>query len=574
LSEISYKTYGTGGVGSISYRGLPANQTPFIWNGINLASPLLGQADLNQFLLSQSWQTSLLKGGSAGSGAIILQPAAEEVHSAPLFSDTLKKEVVGQARLGVGTYGQHTEELHVGAKLNSLSFQFRFLGQKAKNNFRIYRSAHADSTLPTSQQNAATAYRQSEIQLGYNPKKGIYTANLALLTNHADRQLPPPISKYFSKEQLISQTLALSLRQKVLITRLLAYHSTVGFVQDTSLYVFENGRDLSPFGTRSIQLGGIVVPELSTGLAGLVFRHNHQWAQAIKGDYPKTWWQQHTLSAEYVWKKDAFQLSPRLGLVGFQQKLYSLAGITALYQYAIGQDLQVEMQFRTQSLFRGPTLNDLYYPSVGNPELPVERGRSYEAHFSVTKAQARLGWEVDISPFIYQYQTFISWLPQGNLWYPQPRPNGRSSGVTVLLGNTYHATASSSFTLRQQYTLANGGYGGGIFTFSPRPESFIYVPSHRYILSLGYKHRRLHIDYQLNATSKRPIVTQGTATLDGFALQSLGASYHVGSGLGGQLQLGLQVSVGAPAGYSYLANYAAPRYWGQLTASIKMGYGK
>ncbi|MFZ6002259.1 MAG: hypothetical protein ACOYW3_17230, partial [Bacteroidota bacterium] len=43
-----FRSYGVGGVTTASFRGTGASHTALLWNGINLQSPLLGQADLTQ----------------------------------------------------------------------------------------------------------------------------------------------------------------------------------------------------------------------------------------------------------------------------------------------------------------------------------------------------------------------------------------------------------------------------------------------------------------------------------------------------------------------------------------------
>ena len=72
-SNIYIKENGRGATSSPSFRGTTAQQTAFVWNGINVNSPFLGQGDLNT-MSPLSYENVAIKygGGSViyGSGAI------------------------------------------------------------------------------------------------------------------------------------------------------------------------------------------------------------------------------------------------------------------------------------------------------------------------------------------------------------------------------------------------------------------------------------------------------------------------------------------------------------------------
>jgi len=72
-SSIYIKENGRGAVSSPSFRGSTAQQTAFVWNGININSTFLGQADVNNTSLFGYDQLEVKAGGGSviyGSGAI------------------------------------------------------------------------------------------------------------------------------------------------------------------------------------------------------------------------------------------------------------------------------------------------------------------------------------------------------------------------------------------------------------------------------------------------------------------------------------------------------------------------
>src|ERR1700750_995263 len=72
-SSIYIKENGRGAVSSPSFRGTTAQQTAFVWNGININSSFLGQGDVNNIPLFGYDQIDVKAGGGSvvyGSGAI------------------------------------------------------------------------------------------------------------------------------------------------------------------------------------------------------------------------------------------------------------------------------------------------------------------------------------------------------------------------------------------------------------------------------------------------------------------------------------------------------------------------
>lgn len=567
LSEISYKTYGLSGVGSLSYRGLPASQTPLLWHGISLASPLLGQTDINQMPVSPEW-VGFARGAGSGSfsGGNAL-PAAVAIGHRTLLSDTARQEVQIRSRLSAGLYAAYQSETALEVRNKRFSVQGRLWYQQAANNFQLFRTGSSDPLLPTRQTNAETHNLQQEYGVGYR-FSAKYRISAGLLYNHSDRNLPPPLTKYRSLENLNSRLVALNISQ-ILEGKGLRYTSTLGMVQDYSRYRFENGVDVSPYGTRSLQATGSLIWNRTSDLA-FTLDHSHQWAKPLEGPYPSRMLQNHALVWGAILTQNLWTLSPSVQMHGFEGELYLFPSLRLARVQTLTTDTRLRFEVQTRGVFRCPTLNDLYYPQSGNPNLRPEQGRVYEADMHL----AHRSWEFGITPFLYRYKIFIAWIPEGNLWSPRQRENAVSSGVTALLGygKTYRSLRS---TARLQGTWSRGGFGGSWITFQQRPEPFLYAPAARLTGTIGLEYQKIRCSYSASYTGARTIDGQGEVpTLKPFWLHALGAEWSNIPLSKGKLSFSTQLAWATPADYAFIVNYGAPRFWGSLSLIYQIGYAR
>ena len=573
LSEISYKSYGPSGVGSLSYRGLPASQMPLVWNGISLSSPLLGQVDINQIPISSQW-AARLEGTSDISPIAGGQPASRlSVQMASMIPDSAKVGLVAQTKMRIGTYGQRQSESAFQVKQGHWQTYGRYFFQQARNDFAISRSAGADPALPARQVNSENFNRQAEEVVSYHNSENTYSITLAYLYNQSYRNLPPPITKYFAHESLFAETQALSLQQQWRTKSGFSYKSVSGLVSEQSRYQDEVGIHY-PYATAMLQLAGVLTFDpLTTGkyrLSGISLSHSHSFAHPTQGDYGAHQQQSHIITAEASCHWGSIAIIPSMGIGLYKGRAYSLPGVKLIQSRAFGR-LTYRTTLSTISLFRAPTLNDLYYPTLGDPNLQVEHGRHYEAKFSAENRQEEpVHAQFSLSPFAYQYRSFIAWTPRGNVWAPRQRSDARSSGITALAAASIHL-GRWRLAGRQQVTWAQSGYGGPLLTLNSRPEPFIYTPSLRSTSSLSLSRSDFTIELRTVFTSTDSLA--GLPPLPAFFIHT-GKFEWIIDKEGHQWSLAAQASWANPPGYAFIANYAAPRWWGNLTVAYRFLYAR
>jgi len=73
MGSVNLKSYGVGGLSSLTMRGGYSSQTIVVWNGVNIQNPMNGGANLSLFPVNMFSSIRLQYGGSGtiyGSGAI------------------------------------------------------------------------------------------------------------------------------------------------------------------------------------------------------------------------------------------------------------------------------------------------------------------------------------------------------------------------------------------------------------------------------------------------------------------------------------------------------------------------
>ena len=129
-TPLSIRTYGTG-LASVAVRGMAANHTAVLWNGINLQNPLNGLNDMALLDVGSTQKVDVKLGGNSalfGSGAI----------GGVVYLDNEKPKTDGfQAQLGygLGSYGFRNEQAEVSYNTKKIGGSVRIAHQAATNDF-------------------------------------------------------------------------------------------------------------------------------------------------------------------------------------------------------------------------------------------------------------------------------------------------------------------------------------------------------------------------------------------------------------------------------------------------------
>jgi vitamin B12 transporter len=185
-ANIFIKSYGMGGISTLSFRGTGASHTLLDWNGISINSPMLGQSDLslipvglidNIHIFYGSASMSLNEGGIGG---------AINLETKPVWND----ETVISLNSGFGSFGRYSEFAKV--KTGNLNFQTvtKAFFQSSENDFRYlnYRTNPVEWQTRTNNQVQQRGIVQ---ELYYTNSENIASARIWYQT--ANRNLSTPI---------------------------------------------------------------------------------------------------------------------------------------------------------------------------------------------------------------------------------------------------------------------------------------------------------------------------------------------------------------------------------------------
>ncbi len=186
--------------------------------------------------------------------------------------------------------------------------------------------------------------------------------------------------------------------------------------------------------------------------------------------------------------------TPRLGLA---------------YDVVDGQTLRASVS----GAFRAPTLNDRFWRPGGTPDLRAERGWAVDggARFE------RGNWHADASVYRHELRDQIVWQPAASgIWSPSNLSRTRTTGLDLSAAWTPTPTrfVRAGFAMTDARDRSNGSSAIG--------ERLRFVPLAQARLHVGTRTAGFEIDALAIAIGKRPVTSDGSQFLPGFATVDAG----------------------------------------------------
>lgn len=131
-SPVFVRSYGPGGVSTLSVRGTNSSQSGVFWNGLNLTQPNMGMTDLSRISSFEFSDVSLQSGGASslmGSGVI---GGSLQLSNAMKFSTPTQSSVL----LAGSTIGKTTGGVKLNCGNNRLAYSGSLMGEWSPNNFK------------------------------------------------------------------------------------------------------------------------------------------------------------------------------------------------------------------------------------------------------------------------------------------------------------------------------------------------------------------------------------------------------------------------------------------------------
>ncbi len=522
-SAAYLKNYGPGELSIISLRGGSAYHTTILWNGFSLANPMHGLTDLSlekNFLFDniniEYGGTSAVWGSGAVSGSVLL-------NNKPSFNSGLKI-ITG---ITAGSFSNYSQFGGIIWGTNKYSGTLKFFNQSDANNFNYY----DENIKSTTKQVHAKINQFGIMNENYFRIGNFSTLNLRIWITNCNRQIPLSIQQVNSNpiQKDINQRYSVEWKhQKNKIEYVLrsAYFNEKLNYNDDLIYLTSNNK------SKTIITEATFEKFISANHI-LQFGINNNYSETdSSANFNKV--SVNRIAAYLLYRyhsnndKIDVSVNGRKEFSSLNNSPILLSG--GLNYYPI-KFLQV--RFSASTVYRNPTLNDLYWIPGGNVDLKPENGYSSEAGIQINFSELPgLKNKFPASKLIFnatiyykEINNWIIWYPSTSLiWSPQNLMMVQSYGTELNLQYRYqknNITAGCEF--EYFYTISTNEKPLLINDASLNNQ-LIYVPLHRWTCTIFINYKTYGFRFNQSYTSKRYTTSDNSSYLTPYSLGNLEAN--------------------------------------------------
>lgn len=548
LSEntgIFIKSYGTGGVASLSFRGTGANQTLIDWNGININSPMLGQADLSVIPVGLIDNVQIYFGGASmgmnngGIGGVI------NLETKPVW----KKETLISLNSGVGSFGDYSGLVKVRTGNTQFQTVTKAYFHSVENNFRYLSGDDIDAVWKTRNH---SQYSNRGFNQEFYYKSSENVASARIWYEASDRNLPSSNS-----ESQYDEALRIMVNDMVSRGRNSFYVTVAGLLERLNYRdIGIDSRNLSQTmvikAGRKSQVGENTTLDVSVNNELSLVRSNN-YLQVPRRDVATfTASLERTCTGRFGYTVLIREL---LNNYKFLKPDFS-AGLH--FRIADNHDYYLKASISRNS--RVPTMNDLYWPVIGNPDLKNEYAIISELTYEMNqKISSSLLLKSDLSVYRNSIKDMIQWNPGPNLnWTVYNLSRVNSTGLETAVSLIY---TSDRFSVR-----FNAGYSltKSVLKASPDSESaslgkqLLYVPVNQANGSMRLSLGNFYSSWGTVFSGKRYITTDDSHYLPYYLINNAAIGYRLGVKTN-FFDINLNINNLSGFNYQSVANYPMPR---------------
>lgn len=454
---IFIKSYGMGGVASPSFRGTGASQTLVDWNGININSPMLGQSDfslipvglIDDIQVYYGGASLLLNNGGIG-GTINLETRP-----------TWEKETRVTLNAGLGSYGEHSGLVKV--IIGNTQFQSVTKGyiNSSENNFRYLDN---ESSIPPVWK---IRTNNQVIQHGFIQelyfKNSDNVASARVWYQSSGRHIPPPMLSSDFNEKQFDESLRIMFNDN--LSRGKSNYSFTGaWLMDKLNYTSHQGQDTTD--SRSLSETLVMKAERESHpwkYTNLKISVNNELCTVKSNNYNKNVNRNiSTLTASLEREcVDRFGLMILLSEIVIKHTIL-IPDFSTGFQYRIMDDKEYFLKASISRNSGIPTMNDLFYPRSGNPDLKNEYAFTSELTLEMNrKISSSFNIKFDLSIFHNSIKDMIIWNPvTPDFWTPSNINRVNSTGLESTLSvvysiNKFSARLNAGYTLTRAVTTVS-----------------------------------------------------------------------------------------------------------------------
>ena len=494
-STIFIKSYGSGSLATVSFRGTGASHTKVQWNGINLNSPMNGQIDFSLFPTFffddaevHHGASGLIDGNGALGGSIIMNN-----------QETYNKGLSASLNQSIGSFGIYTTASK-GAYSNQKWFlETKLYNNVSENNFDFINTSKIDK--PTENQINAELKQWGVQQAIYRKFKNS-SLGTRLWYFNSNRNLPRTMLVSENNENQTDKSFRGLIEWKGL-ARNLQYRISSGFVKNdlnynndlakiysiNKSYLSDNNVNIKLYLNNNFTItNNVNVKYESAEADGYNENHtrfNNSWLFGLNKKI----------------KRIDIDFFNRLIMVG--KELEPIAPTLGV-RYKILTKEFLYIKANTGINYNYPTFNDLFWNPGGNENLKPEEAQMSEIGFNFIKNSAKTTINTEITGFYSEVKDWIIWQPtEFGYWSPNNLKKVENKGIESTITTS---SIISKLTIKNRISYAfteSTNKKSGNTQDNSLNKKLIYVPFHKFNYTLNLYYKSFTLNYNYNYTGER-----------------------------------------------------------------------
>ncbi len=537
MAPISFVSGGLNDYAGISVRGANMSQTLVRWNGLSINSALSGIADVSMLKSGMMDRVELL---SQGDG---VRHGSQAVGGILDLENSIKSDssaLAGTVRLATASFGNYMGLLSLRRTGRTMRWEVKLNAGKGQNDYPF---PYKKDFIWLNQRNLNGQIQHYGLMLNtvLQAKKSRHEWHAWLQRRH---RMISPLNTNPQDSSYIQEGFVRLVNKNTYALGPDVLHIDLGFSHDRLDYGHPGYQIFSQNAFRLFQLD----PE---------YQHR---AWSFSGFAQYAWIPQrttahylyHKWSAQRPWRiADRWRLHTGVAWVFFRQRNKPQFSTQLEYRLRNKQKLSAELN----SVFRNPTLNELYFDPGGNPEIKAEEGwaAALNYHRDGERHSAQISiYHRDIRNWIFWYGALI--------FSPYNLAAVRSRGLEAIWRIQCWETKSS-----KSYISLNANLVKSTLEKNDDPKfdavlghQLPYTPPLVVNLNLQHSYRKWTIDMLNHYQSARFATLDSDWRLAPFLKSDLSVAYHVHGWGGGQFRWKLSCRNIWNSYYQYILNRPMP----------------
>lgn len=515
-STIFVKSYGVGGLSSVSFRGTSASHTMVLWNDIPINSSLNGQIDFSLVPLA------FFDGIEIDFGGASLEKNAGSIGG----SINLKNTVDYQNKASVSLQQQFASFGNRGTSgilsLGSYRFQskVKFFKKHGENNFDFINKGKEG--FPVEKLTNARIDQYGILNEYYFKLTSSSQLMLQLSLINTDREIPVIMLVNNNRELQKDQ----------------AYRATLGYEIQKKKWKLDF--KYSGFSDQLDYENQLLQTKTTTTFQGIKNLIHFKWNPAIKhqlnlkfhADFDEALSHSFTES-KFLERRAAFVNYNFMPTKRFKSSLNfrgeSLTNQPSLLLPAVGfiyqltKDKNYLLRVNASLNAKYPNLNDLFWQPGGNPDLKVERSKNLELGLSnnFIFISDWMSWKFEATAFYMLITDYILWQPTAFGYW-----KSENLQEVISKGGELNWSVRTKFGKWRNTTTVQYGYTSSVNQLAKQEndasknKQLIYVPEHSANVFSQFNYSSWQFIYQLNYIGERYTTTDNSDFLPFYNLHN------------------------------------------------------